>query len=211
MKLYKIFYKYIEYYKIMFLDGIINILSFGYNTITFLYNTGFIGGCVVSLFYHINTVYKRNGNEVICFNGDMCRFNEDISSLPVVQNSQVCIQRKHIPLFLPFVTPFVIYIAPVIFIKNIKYIKNNIYRTIYIAREFRDRKPVISNFVEQKPDYCPVCTENFSVSDKTLSCGHYIHRECIIKSKKTICPLCKSELILTIEEFMQIKYPQINK
>jgi hypothetical protein len=56
------------------------------------------------------------------------------------------------------------------------------------------RKYFKKQFVQQKPDMCPVCYEPFEELDSPLSCGHYIHRECILKTNKNICCLCKEEL-----------------
>ena len=52
---------------------------------------------------------------------------------------------------------------------------------------------------EEKPSECPVCYENVCDTD-CLSCGHYIHKECIIKSKKTCCAMCRKEVTFTREE-----------
>ena len=57
-----------------------------------------------------------------------------------------------------------------------------------------------SQFQEEKPTECPVCFESLSNEQKTLSCGHWVHKECVIKSKKDCCPLCRQTVELTIEE-----------
>jgi hypothetical protein len=38
---------------------------------------------------------------------------------------------------------------------------------------------------------CPVCFDEIDASEK-LSCGHCVHRKCILKWGNDICPLCKS-------------------
>lgn len=43
---------------------------------------------------------------------------------------------------------------------------------------------------------CPVCFETFSEKDIPLKCGHWIHMNCVFKSCKNICPLCKEKNIL---------------
>ena len=58
----------------------------------------------------------------------------------------------------------------------------------------RARKYFKKQFVQQKPDMCPVCYEPFSELELPLSCGHYIHHECILRTNKNICCLCKEEL-----------------
>ena len=47
-----------------------------------------------------------------------------------------------------------------------------------------------------KPEECCVCCEKFNESDSNLSCGHYVHMSCILKSKKSTCPLCREYIIL---------------
>jgi len=52
-----------------------------------------------------------------------------------------------------------------------------------------------------KPDECPVCLDEFCRTDEPLMpCAHWIHRECIMKSGKRICPLCRGQIILTHDE-----------
>lgn len=54
--------------------------------------------------------------------------------------------------------------------------------------------------IHYTPD-CVVCTEEFTPLDAKLEpCGHWIHKKCIFKSGKTICPICRAELILTKDE-----------
>ena len=53
-------------------------------------------------------------------------------------------------------------------------------------------------FTQSKPSECPVCYE-------PLSCGHYIHRECIVKSRKTICCLCKQDIFVSALELLRIQ------
>ncbi len=37
-----------------------------------------------------------------------------------------------------------------------------------------------------------------------LDCGHFIHRECIIKSSKLECPICKQELKIELTQNEEI-------
>jgi len=57
------------------------------------------------------------------------------------------------------------------------------------------------NFLEEKPEICPVCCETLDETDSSLSCGHYMHRYCFLKSKKTICPKCRQEVKLSKDEY----------
>jgi uncharacterized protein YbaR (Trm112 family) len=55
------------------------------------------------------------------------------------------------------------------------------------------------SFVCEKPSECPVCYEPLE-TDKALSCGHWVHKTCIIKSKKDKCPMCREKVKLTRRE-----------
>ena len=55
------------------------------------------------------------------------------------------------------------------------------------------------SFVCEKPSECPVCYEPLN-EVKALSCGHWVHKSCIIKSKKDNCPMCRQKVKLTRRE-----------
>lgn len=48
-------------------------------------------------------------------------------------------------------------------------------------------------FVEEKPENCPVCYEKID-SNELLNCGHYVHKECIMKSRNNNCPICRKPI-----------------
>ena len=52
------------------------------------------------------------------------------------------------------------------------------------------------------PEECAVCCESVTNKDY-LSCGHCIHKSCVIKSNKTTCPCCRKEIELNREELNQ--------
>jgi Zn-finger nucleic acid-binding protein len=54
-------------------------------------------------------------------------------------------------------------------------------------------------FTCEKPSECPVCYEALE-DHKPLSCGHWVHKSCIIKSKKDNCPMCRAKVKLTRRE-----------
>jgi len=56
-----------------------------------------------------------------------------------------------------------------------------------------------SSFTCEKPSECPVCYEALE-DHKPLSCGHWVHKSCIIKSKKDNCPMCRAKVKLTRRE-----------
>jgi hypothetical protein len=57
-----------------------------------------------------------------------------------------------------------------------------------------------AQFQAEKPQDCPVCFESLDNENKTLSCGHWVHTECVIKSKKDCCPLCRQTVKLSLED-----------
>jgi hypothetical protein len=66
------------------------------------------------------------------------------------------------------------------------------------------------SYVSEKPCECPVCFESLNNELKPLSCGHWTHKECIVKSKKECCPICRQSIELTVEErnmmhFLRVK------
>lgn len=53
---------------------------------------------------------------------------------------------------------------------------------------------------------CMICTDEFTVYDKALEpCGHWVHLECVYKSGKDICPICRTKLNLTKKQQSYIK------
>jgi hypothetical protein len=59
-------------------------------------------------------------------------------------------------------------------------------------------KPTVTTatdlFLENKPDECPVCLQSFAKNVRALSCGHYVHHNCIVKSGVSRCPICRKDL-----------------
>ena len=53
---------------------------------------------------------------------------------------------------------------------------------------------------------CAICMENYS--QQPLSCGHWIHFECIIKTEKKECPMCQNGLSFTREQNKQFNQYQ---
>lgn len=66
------------------------------------------------------------------------------------------------------------------------------------------------SYVSEKPCECPVCFETLKDELKPLSCGHWVHKECVIKSKKDNCPMCRQKVNLSLEERLRINDLQIN-
>jgi len=51
-----------------------------------------------------------------------------------------------------------------------------------------------SKFLEERPENCPVCMEKIKSNVRALSCGHYCHLSCILKTDTVNCPICRAEL-----------------
>jgi len=59
--------------------------------------------------------------------------------------------------------------------------------------------------VTDKPSECCVCTDSFDEKvNPLMPCGHWIHLECIYKSGKKECPICRCELKLTPQQEAKI-------
>lgn len=54
-----------------------------------------------------------------------------------------------------------------------------------------------------KPETCPICTESLDKVPQPLSCGHWVHRECVLKWKDQ-CPVCRALISLTKRERGQL-------
>ena len=67
----------------------------------------------------------------------------------------------------------------------------------YCKRHINNSPPKI---ILERPDECSVCTEGFVDKDKPLICGHYVHRRCLVKWGKELCPICRAFIPLTKRE-----------
>jgi len=52
----------------------------------------------------------------------------------------------------------------------------------------------------EKPDDCSVCMESLENVEYPLRCGHWIHKECLLKWKEDTCPMCRSPIKFTVKE-----------
>ena len=46
----------------------------------------------------------------------------------------------------------------------------------------------------QKPEECSICMDSTSNIHTPLSCGHWIHKKCIIQWGKNECPICRRKI-----------------
>ncbi len=80
-----------------------------------------------------------------------------------------------------------------------------------LLEQFNNRVVPESSFVEDKPTDCPICAIKLEDTDQPLSCGHYIHKECFMKTKNTICPMCRTEVKLSFDDYRELcGHKQIN-
>lgn len=56
-----------------------------------------------------------------------------------------------------------------------------------------------------KPEECPICMESTTDINIPLSCGHWVHKKCIIDWGKEQCPVCRSSIKLTQKEKAKIR------
>jgi hypothetical protein len=60
-----------------------------------------------------------------------------------------------------------------------------------------------------KETVCCICLEEFPEGFSPLKpCGHYIHTECVYKSGKELCPICRVVVELTQDEKEKVKIYQ---
>lgn len=52
----------------------------------------------------------------------------------------------------------------------------------------------------EKPEECFICTDALGDKDNLLSCGHWMHRSCFLKTNKDTCPICRKKVKLSKEE-----------
>ncbi len=58
----------------------------------------------------------------------------------------------------------------------------------------------------EKPDKCPICFED-DIENKyiILTCGHQLHKECMIKCGRPTCPVCKQFVYMTPDIFLRLR------
>lgn len=65
----------------------------------------------------------------------------------------------------------------------------------------------------EKPDDCPICFESETPGCKYLhlTCGHWIHENCIIYSGRVGCPMCRQFIYLEKKTFLQVRIVNLNR
>lgn len=51
----------------------------------------------------------------------------------------------------------------------------------------------------EKPKDCPICMKSIENIIKPLSCGHWVHKHCVLRWKDR-CPICRKKIKLTDRE-----------
>ena len=64
------------------------------------------------------------------------------------------------------------------------------------------------NYFNQPEEYCVVC---FTKCDDSISCGHYVHYNCIAQWGKNECPLCRRSGVLPEMATPLIEYHNLKK
>lgn len=58
----------------------------------------------------------------------------------------------------------------------------------------------------EMPEHCPICFEDASVQNYIqLTCGHYLHKECMITCGRPTCPVCKQFVIMPKRMFLRLR------
>lgn len=68
---------------------------------------------------------------------------------------------------------------------------------------YKQRQVVHCDTIFDHPGDCPVCCMEIGQQER-LSCGHYIHKSCVIFSAQTVCPMCRQEVELSREEHIKL-------
>lgn len=84
---------------------------------------------------------------------------------------------------------------------------NHIVHTLYqyCSSHMYNQKPLK---IMEIPENCPICYEDEQHDNGfyiTLTCGHQLHKECMIKCGRPICPICKQFVYMTPDVFLRLR------
>ncbi len=88
--------------------------------------------------------------------------------------------------------------------------KQNSEKDKKLLEEYNQRIIPNVTFIEDKPSECIICAIKLEDIDQPLSCGHYFHKECFMQTKNTICPVCRTEVKLSFDDYKLLKQNTIN-
>jgi len=63
---------------------------------------------------------------------------------------------------------------------------------------------------EERSEECPVCFRSMADEIRSLDCGHWVHKECIIKSGKALCPMYRAHVTMPYPDLYRL-YEHFNK
>lgn len=66
----------------------------------------------------------------------------------------------------------------------------------------------------EKPSECPICFEpDIDQNDPylQLTCGHWIHKNCIIRAGRVGCPLCRQFIFLEKKVFLNVRIVNLER
>jgi len=87
-------------------------------------------------------------------------------------------------------------------LRNMEYCYFHKGQSNYVKNDKKDEKKDDERYRE---DTCPVCLDDFEKDFKPLErCNHWVHRECVAKSGKSMCPVCREEVVLTCPKHIEI-------
>jgi hypothetical protein len=68
-------------------------------------------------------------------------------------------------------------------------------------------KKHVHQYKLEKPEECPICMNDLKDEKEPLSCGHWVHKNCILQWKDQ-CPVCRAKLKLSKEERQKFRIHQ---
>lgn len=57
----------------------------------------------------------------------------------------------------------------------------------------------------ERPEECVICMDALNDNQEPFACGHWVHKACFMECKKLSCPMCRSEVRLPRDEYLQWK------
>jgi hypothetical protein len=65
-------------------------------------------------------------------------------------------------------------------------------------------KKHVDQYKLDKPEECPICMNDLLEEKEPLSCGHWVHKNCILEWKDQ-CPVCRSKIKLSKSERQKLR------
>lgn len=83
--------------------------------------------------------------------------------------------------------------------------KNHVVHTLYqYCKQHMMHQAPLTHV--EKPDKCPICFEDDNEYNYIiLTCGHQLHKECMVKCGRPTCPVCKQFVYMTPDIFLRLR------